>query len=126
MAAERTPTRRALLTGVAAAAGAAGLSGCKGITALGPVPKTPADVVTLEHVIAGEEAMVDLYTSARRQSSAAGEVIAAILAEHEAHLEQLRTRLVLPAEARPNQDRPEPGPALAARGPYRAARRSCS
>jgi hypothetical protein len=94
--AERTPTRRALLYGVALAAGSAGLSGCKGITALGPVPKIPADVVTLEHVIASEEAMVDLYAAVMRQSSAAGDVIATIRAEHEAHLRQLRARLVLP------------------------------
>jgi hypothetical protein len=89
-------TRRTLLAVAFAAAGSAGLGGCKGITALGPVPEVSNDVVTLEHVIAGEETMVDLYATASGQSSAASEVIAVIRAEHEAHLRQLRARLVLP------------------------------
>jgi hypothetical protein len=97
------PTRRLLLA--AAAGGSLGLAGClagcKGITALGPVPKTAPDVVVLEHAIAAEQALVDVYLRAMRQLSAGtatggARVVASIHAEHEAHLRQLRTRLVLP------------------------------
>ena len=89
-------TRRALFGVAAAAVGTLWLAGCKGITALGPVPKISGDVVTLEHLIAHEEALVDLYATASRQSSGSADVIATIRAEHEAHLKQLRARLVLP------------------------------
>jgi Ferritin-like domain len=104
------PTRRLLLA--VAAAGSLGLAGsltgCKGITALGQVPKAAPDIRTLEHAIAAEEGIVDRYRAALRQLSAssagqagssagqAGLVVAAIADEHEAHLRQLRERLLLP------------------------------
>jgi hypothetical protein len=104
MAAE--PTRRLLLaTAAAGSLGlAGGLTGCKGITALGPVPEVAPAVVTLEHAIAAEEAMVASYLTAIRQLAAlppagggkASQVITVIHAEHEAHLRQLRARLILP------------------------------
>ena len=90
------PARRAFLAAAAVTAGSAGLAGCKGMAALGPLPRVSGDVVTLEHVIAAEEAMVDLYQAAARQLTGSGDVIAAIQAEHEAHRTQLRARLVLP------------------------------
>ena len=101
-----TVTRRVVLGGAASAIGALGLAGCKGITALGPVPGIPAEVVMLEQVIAGEEAMVDLYAAAARESSSASDVIATIRAEHEAHLVQLRSRLVLPPRLAGTKIRP--------------------
>ena len=98
------PTRRVMLA--AAAAGSLGLAGCKGIAALGPVPKPSLDVVTLEHAIAAEKLMVATYRAAAEQlaasGSASGQVVrlsaavTAIQAEHQAHLTRLRARLVLP------------------------------
>ncbi len=111
------PTRRTLLSVAVAAAGSLFLAGCKGITALGPLPKVSADVVMLEHVIAGEEAMVGLYAAAARQSSGPGDVIAAIGAEHEAHLRALRAHLVLPPRLAGTKIAPSRGlPALPADG----------
>ena len=87
---------------VAAAAGSLGLAGCKGIAALGPIPKLSPDVVSLEHAIAAEELMVATYRAAAEQLAAGGQAhrlsaaVTAIQAEHQAHLARLRARLVLP------------------------------
>lgn len=111
MAAEST--RRVLLaTALAGFAGSLGLAGCKGITALGPVPSIGPDVVTLEHAIEAEEAMVATYRSAAESvagAGPAGSVIAAIGAEHRKHLERLRARLILPPrDAKDAKPRPVP------------------
>lgn len=117
------PSRRAVLA--AAAAGSLTLAGCKGITALGPVPKPGRDVVTLEHAIAAEELMVARYRSAVTGLAAAGTPSSAaaastarrakaevegILTEHEAHLAQLKSRLVLPPRLATAKPRPSPSP----------------
>lgn len=109
------PTRRLMLA--AAAAGSLALAGCKGITVLGPLPKPSADVVTLEHAIAAEELMVAKYRSALAaltvsagKPDRAGAAVAAILAEHQAHLAQLRARLVLPPRLATASPRPSPAP----------------
>ncbi len=94
--AQAQPARRALLAFTIAAAGSAWLAGCKGIAALGPVPGVPGDVRTLEQAIAAEEALVMLYKGATGQLPRTAAVIAAIGAEHEAHLSHLRARLILP------------------------------
>src|SRR5215469_9573476 len=117
------PTRRALLA--AAVAGSLGLAGCKGIAALGPVPKPSLDVVTLEHAIAAEELMVATYRAAAGQLAASGgaaggatqrlgAVVSSIQAEHQAHVTRLRARLVLPprlARTKFAAGRPSPLPA---------------
>ncbi len=125
MAAE--PTRRVLLA--AAAAGSLGLTGClagcKGITALGPVPHVGADVVTLEHTISAESKLVAIYQAAVTQlgntsitsgNGSDAQVVAAIHAEHLEHLSQLRARLILPpryAKTEPSASRsPNPTPPL--------------
>jgi hypothetical protein len=106
------------------AAGSLGLAGCKGIAALGPLPKPSPDVVTLEQAIAAEELLVATYQAASNQlaSSGAGSgpaaqhlgaAVAAIHAEHQAHLTRLRARLVLPprlAKTKPRARRPSPLP----------------
>lgn len=129
-------TRRAMLA--AAAAGSLALAGCKGVAALGPVPKSSLDVVTLEHAIAAEEFMVATYRAAAEQLAATGPkgggagggaagggaaggaaqrlsaAVTAIQADHQAHLTRLRARLVLPprlAKSRPRPGRPSPLPA---------------
>jgi hypothetical protein len=115
------PSRRVVLA--AAAAGSLALAGCKGITALGPVPKPGRDVVTLEHAIAAEELMMARYqaavtalTAAPGSAAASGKTatakaaVTAILAEHEAHLAQLRSRLVLPPRLRTAKPKPSQAP----------------
>ena len=134
------PSRRLVLAAAAAAAAAGSLTiaGCKGITALGPVPKPGRDVVTLEHAIAAEELMVARYRSALTALAAAGTgpagtgpagtgpagtgpagtskaarakaAVSAIMTEHEAHLDQLRSRLVLPPRLATAQPKPGPTP----------------
>jgi hypothetical protein len=117
------PTRRLVLA--AAAAGSLTLAGCTGIRALGPVPKPGADVVALERAIAAEELMVARYASVlspltgfgvtdKHSASAvkrAMAVVSVIHAEHEAHLAQLRSRLVLPARLATSRPRQSPTPA---------------
>lgn len=113
------PSRRLVLAAVAA--GSLGLAGCKGITALGHVPKPGRDVVTLEHAIAAEELMVARYQAAvtALSAGAAGQAsagktarakaaVGTILAEHEAHLAHLRDRLVLPPRLKTAKPKPSP------------------
>jgi hypothetical protein len=120
------PSRRLVLA--AAAAGSLTVGGCKGITALGPVPKLGRDVVTLEHAIDAEELMVARYRSAvtaltaltagTGQGSAAGTgksarakaEVEGILRQHQAHLAQLKSRLVLPQRLATAKPRPSPTP----------------
>jgi hypothetical protein len=109
------PTRRLLLA--ATAAGSLTLAGCKGVAVLGPVPKPGADVVTLEHAIAAEELMVARYEAAlssgpaRPGSARPGSaVMRRVHAEHLAHLEQLRARLILPPRLATASPRPAPSP----------------
>ncbi len=110
------PTRRLVLA--AAAAGSLTLAGCAGIRALGPVPKPGADVVALERAIAAEELMVARYASVLSPLTGFGvagkravAVVSVIHAEHEAHLAQLRSRLVLPARLATSRPRQSPTPA---------------
>jgi hypothetical protein len=104
------PTRRLLLA--ATAAGSLTLAGCKGVAVLGPVPKPGADVVTLEHAIAAEELMVARYEAALSSGPArpASAVMRQVHAEHLAHLEQLRARLILPPRLATASPRPTPSP----------------
>ncbi|HUZ55828.1 MAG TPA: hypothetical protein VMU94_25290 [Streptosporangiaceae bacterium] len=115
------PTRRLVLA--AAAAGTLTLAGCKGISVLGPLPKPGADVVTLRRAITAEELMVARYQSVQDALTASGgaggpgkaggsarTLIADLLAEHQAHLLQLRARLVLPPRLATASPQPSPTP----------------
>ena len=94
------PTRRVMLAvaATAAAAGSASLAGCKGLAAIGPLPKPTPSVLALEHSIAEEEVLVATYQAAL--AAAAGHLatglLAAVLADHRAHLAALRSRLIVP------------------------------
>ncbi len=94
------PPRRVVLA--AAAAGSVLLAGCKGLAALGPAPKTGADVATLTEAIAAEEMLIARYDAALAALSGQQRItrlLTPILAEHRAHLDRLRTRLIQPAAA---------------------------
>ncbi len=110
------PSRRLVLAAAVGSLTVAGsIAGCQGITALGPVPKPGRDVVTLQHAIEAEELMVARYRSAvtalaSGTSARAHAAVAAILTEHEAHLEQLKSRLVLPPRLATAKPKPSPTP----------------
>jgi hypothetical protein len=122
-----------------AAAGACSLAlaGCKGITVLGTRPKPGADVVALEHAIAAEELMIARYhlalaalpqSAGQHHAGGAGKskagggdraVVAALLAEHNEHLAQLRARLILPPRLATASPRPSLTPSAAPAGRHR-------
>jgi hypothetical protein len=103
------PGRRVMLT--AAVAVPLLLAGCKGVGALGPLPTLAPDVVSLDHAITAEELMVARYQTALGVLTGRPHItalLAALLAEHQAHLVQLRSRLILPP--RLATDSPSPSP----------------
>jgi hypothetical protein len=94
------PSRRSLLV---AAAGALPvlLTACKGVQSLGTPPPPPRDIRVLRAAITAEELMVARYAAAVRWLPVSqGGLLSAVRdvqAEHAAHLDQLRSRLIEPA-----------------------------
>jgi rubrerythrin len=102
---DRTPSRRAVLAaavrGVPLAAAPLVLAACRGVQVLGSPPAPPADIRALSAAIGAEEQMVARYSAAIARLPA-GDTAAllaarAVQAEHDAHLVQLRSRLIEPA-----------------------------
>ncbi len=112
------PTRRVILAGASCAVLLGGLlAGCKGIAALGPLPKPGADVRTLDDAIGAEEAMVARYRAAAGALSgntALSATVQRLLGEHQQHLQALRSRLLLPRRLATASPRPTPTPTLPA------------
>jgi hypothetical protein len=109
------PTRRVVLA-AAALLPLAAASGCDGADVLATPPSPAADVVTLREAIAAEQLMITHYTAvlheARAAGGSAGSLAAALdplLAEHRAHLAQLRSRLIVPSGG-PATPRARPSP----------------
>jgi hypothetical protein len=106
------PTRRMMLA--VAGSGTLLLAGCKGIAALGPLPTLAPDVRTLDEAIRSEELMVATYQAALSSLGSGADrippVLTTVLAEHQAHLAQLRKRLVLPPRLATASPRPSPTP----------------
>ena len=110
MAAE--PTRRRVMAAAAAALPLAAVSGCSGLKVAGTPPPPPADIVTLQAAIAAEQVMVDRYRTALRTADSAAtlaSVLSPLLAEHVAHLSQLRSRLIVPAGSAASASPSPPG-----------------
>jgi hypothetical protein len=109
--------RQRVVLAAAAAVPLAAVSGCQGISVLGTPPPPPSDVVQLQAAIAAEELMVARYAAVLGQAhswpAAAARVLPSLQAEHQAHLAQLRSRLVVPAGSAAS---PSP-PGHAAAGP---------
>jgi hypothetical protein len=109
------PARRAVLAASAAALPLL-VVGCRGLQVLGPPPPPPAAVATLRSAIATEQGLLASYTAALAQPASgraadrkAAAALAAVRAEHAAHLAELRKRLVLgPADAPAPSPRPTP------------------
>jgi hypothetical protein len=113
------PRRRALAASAAALPVLLGAAGCRSSDAFaGPDPlagrPTPSpDVITLQAVIAAEQAMVALYRTAVAAGLRAADqlhgregLLEGLFAQHRQHLAQLQARLVVP----PGQASPSPSP----------------
>jgi len=106
------PTRRVVLA-AAAMLPLAAVSGCDGADVLSTPPSPAPDVVTLREAIAAEQLMITHYSAVLHDAGAAGSLAAALdplLAEHRAHLVQLRSRLIVPSGG-PAAPRTRPTPA---------------
>jgi len=94
------PARRRAVLAAAAALPLAAVSGCQGLGVLGTPPPPAPDVVLLQAAIAAEKLMVARYASALRLArawpGAAAQALRPLQAEHQAHLAQLQSRLVVP------------------------------
>jgi hypothetical protein len=96
------PTRRVMLT-ASAALPLIAVAGCKGVGALAAPPAPAPDVGVLKAAITGEELMIARYEAVLagpgQQARGGPAVLEPILAEHRAHLAQLRSSLVVPPGA---------------------------
>jgi hypothetical protein len=75
-------------------------SACRGAQVLGTPPPPGPDVRLLRSAISAERLLISTYRAAIPRASAdatASAVLAGLLAEHEQHLAQLDSRLVVPA-----------------------------
>jgi hypothetical protein len=101
------PRRRVLLASAAALPVLLGTAGCRssdvftGPDPLAGPPRPAPDVITLQAVIAAEDAMVQLYQAAIGGDRAAARAhgLEPLLAEHQQHLMRLRARLIVPPGA---------------------------
>jgi hypothetical protein len=92
------PTRRAVVAATATLPLL--IAGCRGAQALGPPPRPAADETRLRAAIEAEDLMVARYQAVLGRSGAGltssqQAVVAAVLAEHQAHQRQLRARLAV-------------------------------
>lgn len=90
------PTRRAVVA--AAAALPLLIAGCKGTQALGTPPGPAPDVARLRGAIRAEQDLVASYQAMLGRPGAGHgsehAILTAVLTEHQAHLQQLRARLI--------------------------------
>jgi hypothetical protein len=93
------------------------LAGCQGVGALAAPPAPAPDVDVLTAAIAGEQLMIARYEAVlaapRYRAGSLPATLEPLLAEHRAHLAQLRSSLIVPTGAA----RPSPSPS--ARRPFR-------
>jgi hypothetical protein len=101
------PTRRVVLA-AAVTLPLAAVSGCGGADVLASPPRQAPDVAQLRSAIAAEQLMIARYGAVLGAASAAvTSALEPLLAEHRAHLTQLRSRLMVPAgSATPSQRAP--------------------
>jgi hypothetical protein len=92
------PTRRVVLA-AAALLPLAAASGCASVNVLATPPSQAPAVGLLRAAIAAEQVMIAHYGAVLHGAGAAGldPALEPLLAEHRAHLAQLRSRLVIPA-----------------------------
>jgi hypothetical protein len=98
------PTRRAVIA-AAAVLPVVAVAGCGGVDVLASPPSPSPDVGLLRAAIAAEQLMIAQYaavldglpTAGGGSSAALTAALEPLLAEHRAHLTQLRSRLIVPA-----------------------------
>ncbi len=117
------PARRVVLA--ASAALPLLLAGCKGLAVLGAPPAPPAGVALLQDAISAEQLMIARYEASIRALGGSAPdllpVLRPLLAQHRAHLAQLRSRLVIPAgAAAAASPAPAPRPSAVPAGPGQA------
>jgi hypothetical protein len=96
---EARPSRRVVLAASAATIPLL-ISACRGAQVLGSPPPPAPDVRHLRMAISAERALIAGYRSAMPHASAdaaASATLAALLTQHEQHLTQLNSRLIVPA-----------------------------
>ena len=132
------PGRRALIASAAALPLLLAVTGCRSSDAFaGPDPlagRPPLghDVLTLQAVIAAEENLITLYQTAigADQGEAARQrTLKSLLSQHEQHLAQLKTMLVIPPGMSPSPAHPAAsasGAPRPARGQAGSARYGCA
>jgi hypothetical protein len=113
------PTRRAVIA-AAASLPLVAVTGCSGVDVLASPPSPAPDVGLLREAITSEQLMVTWYSEVLRNLGNAGAArgspasltaaLEPLLAEHRAHLTQLRSRLIVPAGG------PSPSPSYRAPG----------
>jgi hypothetical protein len=116
-------TRRAVLAATAASLPLLALSGCKGVGALATPPRPAPDVAVLKAAIAAEEVMIARYDAVITRSARLAGSLRPLRAEHQSHLVQLRSRLIVPpgsAAASPSPSPSRSGRAAAGPGPVPA------
>jgi hypothetical protein len=92
------PTRRAVLAASAAAVPLL-VSGCRGVQVLGTPPPPAPDVRQLLAAITAERQLISRYhavLAGPARHTAAAQRLGGLLAEHEQHLTQLESRLIVP------------------------------
>jgi hypothetical protein len=101
------------------------LSGCKGPAVLSPPPQVSQQTQVLLHAVTAEQDLIWIYAKVISVYSGLAATLAPLLAEHEAHLAQLRARVIEPPGKRAPQTvtaRPLiAGPPAAALAQLRAA-----
>jgi hypothetical protein len=93
------------------------LSGCKGPAVLSAPPTVSAQTQTLLHAVTAEQNLIWIYNKAIAAYSGLAPTLAPLRAEHEAHLAQLRARVIEP----PGKQVPATVTAKPALGPTGAA-----
>jgi hypothetical protein len=113
------PTRRAVIA-AAASLSLVAVTGCSGVDVLATPPSQAPEVGLLREAITSEQLMVTWYSEVLRSLGNAGAAsgspasltaaLEPLLAEHRAHLTQLRSRLIVPPGS------PSPSPSYRAPG----------
>ena len=113
-------TRRAVLAATAASLPLLALSGCKGVGALATPPRPAPDVAVLKAAIAAEEVMIARYDAVITRSARLAGSLRPLRAEHQSHLVQLRSRLIVPPGGAPASPSPSRSGPAAGPGPVPA------
>jgi hypothetical protein len=106
------------------------LSACSGPDPLAGPPPLSADVRALLRAVTAEQNLISLYKRTLASYSALALVLTPLLAEHEAHLAQLRARIIEPpgksVPAKVTSKPPIPGTRAAALAQLRGAEQAAS